>query len=183
MKKKSPIAGFLCVVALFLMVARCPGQGTFLFWTFVPGEVNAQVLDADGNPLFGTGYMAQLYGGQTQDSLTPALIWSSSQTLPPTSITHVVLGQGGYIQEFTWARIQGVLESGLAWLQVRAWDARLGSTYEEVAGLGIGGYGESNLILSRAGDASIGLPPGRLVGLQSFSLLPVIPEPGGAALL
>lgn len=74
--------------------------------------------------------------------------------------------------------------AGWAWLQVRAWDARLGITYEEVAGLGIGGYGESPLFYQQGGNPFdlLGTPP-RLIGLQSFSLRPVVPEPSTWALL
>ena len=74
---------------------------------------------------------------------------------------------------------------GYAWLQVRAWDARLGGTYEEVMGLGIGGYGESPLFYARGNSpfADPPIPPAPLIGLQSFSLRPVVPEPGTWMLL
>ena len=72
--------------------------------------------------------------------------------------------------------------NGWAWLQVRAWDARLAMTYEEVSALGIGGYGESAVFYQQGGDPYdiLGIPP-RLIGLQSFSLR-AIPEPSAAAL-
>jgi hypothetical protein len=58
------------------------------------------------------------------------------------------------------------------WLQVRAWDARLGSTYDAVKALAIGGYGESNLFQKQGGNR-FGLPsqPEPLIGLQSFNLV------------
>jgi hypothetical protein len=67
---------------------------------------------------------------------------------------------------------------GWAWLQVRAWEARLGGTYEEVVALDRGGYGESPLFYAQGGDPFLALPglPGPLIGLQSFSLRPA-PEP------
>jgi hypothetical protein len=60
-------------------------------------------------------------------------------------------------------------------LLVRAWDSRLGETFEQVLELGIGGYGESDLFRVKVE------PPGarqihRLTGLESFSLLPMAPE-------
>jgi len=68
---------------------------------------------------------------------------------------------------------------------VRAWDAQLGTTYEAVAGLAIGGYGESPLFYAQGGVPLITPPslPGALIGLQSFSLRPVVPEPSTWALL
>ena len=74
---------------------------------------------------------------------------------------------------------------GFAWLQVRVWDTRLGATYEEVAGLGIGGYGESPLFYAQGRNPLSAPPdlPGPLIGLQSFSLRPVVPEPSTWALL
>ena len=74
---------------------------------------------------------------------------------------------------------------GYAWLQVRAWDAGLGATYEEVTALGIGGYGASPLFYAQGADPTALLPitSGPLIGLQSFSLLPVVPEPSTWALL
>jgi len=62
-------------------------------------------------------------------------------------------------------------------------DARLGATYEDVVGRGLGSYGESPLFYAQGGDPYNQFPiPGRLVGLQSFSLRPV-PEPSIWALL
>jgi hypothetical protein len=70
------------------------------------------------------------------------------------------------------------------WLQVRAWDTTLGATYEEVAARGIGGYGESPVFRAQGGVWG-GLPelPYPLIGLQSFQLRPIVPEPGTAVLL
>jgi hypothetical protein len=68
-------------------------------------------------------------------------------------------------------------------VQVRAWDARLAATYEEVVTLGIGGYGQSVLLHLTSGNLNVPTLPAPLVGLQSFSLLPVIPEPSTWALL
>ncbi len=60
----------------------------------------------------------------------------------------------------------------------------MGGTYEEVAALGLGGYGESPLFYAQGGTP-LGLPgpPGPLIGLESFSLRAVVPEPSTWALL
>jgi len=60
-------------------------------------------------------------------------------------------------------------------LQVRAWDARLGSTYEEVSARGIDGYGESPLFYAQGnGISPNGVLPAPLIGLRSFSLRPAL---------
>ena len=69
-------------------------------------------------------------------------------------------------------------------MQVKAWDARLGGSYEQVAALGIGGYGESNPFqLVTGGVGAPPSPPAYLLGIQSFSLLAEVPEPGAVVLL
>ncbi|MGW8180685.1 MAG: PEP-CTERM sorting domain-containing protein, partial [bacterium] len=70
-------------------------------------------------------------------------------------------------------------------LQVRAWDARLGDSYEEVEALGIGGYGESQPFFAQGGVPGQLLPdlPGELIGLQSFRLRAIVPEPSSGTLL
>ena len=99
---------------------------------------------------------------------------------------------GGQIGYFNYSGFQAgyvaiptVSCGGIAWLQVRAWDAGLGATYEEVVNLGLGGYGESNLFQKRGGIACgpTVSPPEPLIGLQSFALREVIPEPGSTLLL
>jgi hypothetical protein len=67
---------------------------------------------------------------------------------------------------------------------MRAWEARLGATYDEVVARGLGGYGESPVFYSQGGNPyDYKDPAAHLVGLQSFRLRPVIPEPSTWALL
>ena len=85
-------------------------------------------------------------------------------------------GEAGY---FSYGIVQITNVCGIdAWLQVRAWDARLGSSYEDVAGLGVGGYGQSALFQLHGSDTCLPNPPPALplIGLQSFSLVPE-PQP------
>ena len=65
--------------------------------------------------------------------------------------------------------IPAATPGGYAWLQVRAWDARLGATYEEVMALGIGGYGESPLFYAQGSNPFKTLPeaPAPFIGLGS----------------
>ena len=72
---------------------------------------------------------------------------------------------------------------GSAWLQVHAWDVCLGTTYEDGVALGIAGYGESPLFYTDGGDPTRLEAPGSLLGLQSFNLHPIIPEPSAVAFL
>jgi hypothetical protein len=148
------------------------GQGTFYFQnSYLQFGVDAPVFDAVGNRLEGPSYMAMLYGAATEDSLQPIV--------PAVSFLSGI--NAGYFGGGVRA-VNGVLPGQEAWLEVRAWDARLGSTYEAVVALGIGGYGQSSLFHAQSGGIGGGVPtlPAPLIGLQSFSL---VPEPSAVVLL
>ena len=168
-----------------LWLNSCFGQATYYFNNFVL-ELDAPVFNADGSRLFGTNYLAIVYGGPSVDSLTPALNGDGFGLLAPAPFTISLQGQTGYFAGPS-LRIASVPCGGPAWLQVRAWDARLGESYEEVAGLDLGGYGESNLFQARGGlphpCAMLPTQPEPLRGLQSFALREVIPEPSSTLLL
>jgi PEP-CTERM motif len=143
--------------------------------------IDAAVFDAQGARLEGTDFRAELYGGATADSLTPALTCEFSQRLILPFFTGP---SAGYFQSVEPVCVHAVAPRAYAWLQVRAWDARLGATYEDVAALGIGSYGESPLFYAQGHDPfrEPPEPAAPLIGLQSFSLRP-IPEPSTWALL
>jgi hypothetical protein len=155
-------------------------QATFGFFNYVASVgLDAPVFDSEGNRVFGTSYLAVLYGGPSVDSLQLATDGNSS--MDPQPIIRVINGQPGYFGQGGFVTIDNVPSGGYAWLQVRAWDARLGATYEEVARLGLGGYGESSLFYTYGGELiATGRPPQPLRGLESFSL---VPEPATWALL
>ena len=90
--------------------------------------VNAPVFDAEGLPLAGRNYLAELWGSATPDALLPLI---------------------------------------------------------DLVALGLGGYGESPLFYANGSDPTLALPepPAPLIGLQSFNLRAVIPEPSSALLL
>ena len=167
--------------ALTMLLACSPtfAQSTFIFSNGSAfGDVFAPVFDAQGVPLAGPAYLVELWGGPTPDSLSPALsLGSGTRAIVP-------FNSGGYFYGSSVALLTDV--SGYwAWVQVRAWQASLGPTYEEAVGRGLGGYGESPLLFAEGTSLSdlLGVP-GPLTGLQSFNLRPsVIPEPGTVGLL
>ena len=162
--------GVLSLLLSFEML----GQSWFELANKHSPSVDAPVFDAVGVALAGTNYLAELWGAATADSLTPLLVidQGNRRMIVPFVSNGYFLPTAGRLC------VLSVPPGGQAWLEVRAWDARLGGTYEEVARLGIGGYGESNIIRALAGNPDGGVPtlPGSLIGLQSFSLRP-IPEP------
>jgi hypothetical protein len=139
------------------------------------GDVDAPVFDAEGLPLSGTNYVAELWGSTTPDSLQPLLSYDTGQRTFP--FYHEASGQAtpGYIWGDTWMYPTNVPFGfvGHVWLQVRAWEKRLGSTYEGVAARGLGGYGESPLFYAPGSPGPFCDPPcigAPLIGLQSFKL-------------
>ena len=135
--------------------------------------VDAPVFDWNGNRLEGMNFLAMLYVGLTTNSL---------QGLP-TAAPFLTGIYAGYFYDLE-RTAPNIPVGSLSWVQVRAWDARLGQSYEDTVQSGLGGYGESNPFQVVAGGA--GVPPtlpAFLVGLQSFSLRPEIPEPSAVGLL
>ena len=173
-----------CTVGLsILLISSGTAQSTFKFQNLVAlGGINAPVFDANGNRLMGTNYAAELWGGISSESLSPMLDLDSHQRVILPFSTGLAAGYFFSTASMTLFEAPG---NSFAWAQVRAWDARLGGTYEGVAALGQGGYGVSPLVFARGGDPNGAnpSPPGYLTGLQSFSLLPVVPEPAAWVLL
>jgi hypothetical protein len=170
-----------CVALQLLLASSALAQSSFEFRNYHPSAgVNAPVYDSEGTPLSDSTYLAELWGGPTTDSLTPLadVSRSNAREIRPFIAGGYILGSSGFLS------VTSVFPGTSAWLQIRAWDTRLGPTYEAVAALGIGGYGNSPLFYAQGNDPFLALPePGApLIGLQSFSLLPVVPEPGTWAL-
>ncbi|HTH48675.1 MAG TPA: hypothetical protein VMB21_14275, partial [Candidatus Limnocylindria bacterium] len=167
MKLTAPLIGLaLITIATTAVQAQ---TSSFAFTNRGDGlTTTAPIYDSDGNLLAGTGYLAQLYVGKDADSLQPLLPVKSFLTgafagyLLPSVIQ--VNGLGDY-NPFAY--------------QIRAWDATLGSTYAEAAAQGRGGVGESNIAAETPGLSGTGASvPGPVIGLQSFSLSPlIVPEP------
>jgi len=171
-------AVFLCWIVCLMFVGRTSSAQSTFFFANKP--VNAPVFDAGGLLLAGTNYFVELYGNSTPSSLTPTLTWN---TLERVILSFFTGTNAGY---FATGRLMAVIDippGGSAWLQVRAWDARLGGTYEDAVALGLGGYGESPLFFADGGDPLRLEAGGLLIGLESFSLRPIVPEPSTSALL
>jgi hypothetical protein len=156
-------------------------QATYAFFNYESSvNLDAPVFDAQRNRLFGNNYVALLYGGPTMEDLQVAKEGDLITSMNPVPFLRIVNGQAGYFARSPEVTITTVPAGEFAWLQVRAWDNRLGSTYDEVARLGIGGFGASSLFQARGGDTMGVILPQPLLGLESFNL---VPEPGTWALL
>ncbi|MBI2946004.1 MAG: hypothetical protein HYY23_00020 [Verrucomicrobia bacterium] len=161
-----------CSLLSLLLTPSTQAQSTFTLQnrdSFSKPPVDAPVFDAFGIPLAGTNYLAELYGGAAPDALAPAADEEGKRLAAPFRTQ-------GYFFNFEGAFVRSVPPRAWAWLQLRAWDARLGTNYEQVVARGLGGYGESPLFYARGGSQiHLGPPPQPLVGLQSFRLRPVTP--------
>ena len=191
MKNVKSLLAIMVAATGVMWSQSCWGQGPSYVFSNLKLGLNAPVFDGDGNRLTGTNYVAMLYGGPAVDSLLPAWGEFVGFTMAPVPFTYMPLGQAGYFDSIVngvgYVQIGNVACIDIPWLQVRAWDARLGNSYEEVVDLDIGGYGESNFFQKRGGlpypCAMLPTPAERLLGLQSFALREVIPEPSATLLL
>ncbi|MCC6235320.1 MAG: immunoglobulin domain-containing protein, partial [Verrucomicrobiales bacterium] len=153
--KQFLFACFLCLAGL-----QALAQGTLNFVTKITGSLDAPVYDTDGTTrLSGTAFKAQLYAGPSESTLTPSGAAVSFRT-----------GAGaGYVDTTAGSTREaaGVAAGAQAYVQVRAWDASKGSTYEQALAAG-GKTGQSVTLRVTAGGGL--LPPANLVGLASFKL-------------
>jgi hypothetical protein len=127
-------------------------------------DVNAPVFDVDGvTMLSGGGYLAQLYAGPSSAALRPVgqpRVFSS--TVPGRILPIAVT-------------IPTVEAGSEAIVQVRAWQASKGASYEEARALG-GKFGRSPLLMIMTPPPPpIGYPV-NLAGLQSFRMKAGLPE-------
>lgn len=124
----------LCVAFNLLVCGHALGQATFAMLNDSPLDgVNAPIFDSQGIPLPGPRFVAELWGGSAADSLAPALDLdvSGGRLIVP-------IYSAGYFYSARSAYITSVAGGAYAWLQVRAWDTTLGSTYEAVVARGLG---------------------------------------------
>jgi hypothetical protein len=142
-------------------------QGQFNFGNRVTAAgIDAKVFMPGGAvALDGAAYLAQAYVGANEGSLAPV----------GTALPFRTGAAAGYITS-TGITVDGIAAGTSVLVQMRAWEAAKGATYEAaVAGGGI--YGSSASV-----TLSLSAPPAAptdMVGLTSFSL---VPEPSTMAL-
>ena len=142
------------------------GGGVFDFRNrnFFSGVTNidAPIFDLDGTTLLsGSQYLAQLYAGPSLDRLRPAGQPTPFQTG----------GNAGFFVPQT-ITLANVAPGDTAYMQVCAWDASYGTSYEQARATG-GRFGKSGVLEAAAGGGA--MPPQTLLGLQSFSLQAGLP--------
>lgn len=168
----------LLTAALGLACVSALAQGSLNFANAGVG-VNSPISDTPANAsarLAGAGFWAQLYWGAagTTDSTTLTAIGSAVNFLSGAQAGYFT---GGTI---TFPTVPGGTS---VVVQVRAWDAASGSSFETAwaSNRPTGRAGWSNLVT--VGLTQPPTTPPNIVGLQSFALQPVpVPEPGTFAL-
>ncbi len=158
----------LLVLGVWFYASGALAQGLIEFSNWGPGS-DAPVYDVDGRtPLAGPAFSAQLYAAAPGSSLQPVGVPVPFQSSNP-----------GYFMGDVVA-VLGVPQGGTAVVQVVAWRASDGLTFEAADHPG-GHVGESSVITVRGLGGLLPPPssadPATLFGLQSFSLHVVVPEP------
>ncbi len=139
------------------------GQGTVFFSTRVTPLVDARIYDVDGTtPLAGTAFKAQIYAGPTEATLSPAGDPLNFRSDAGAGYVDTRTDPSGGVRI-----LNGVRPFQTAFVQVRAWDAAKGATYEAAQAAG-GRHGGSGTITVIAGGELV--VPANLVGLQGFHL-------------
>jgi hypothetical protein len=167
MKKLLLIAS--CIVASVGLVAQSTG-GSINFLTKVTAAgIDAKVTDAAGATVINTsGYLAQLYAGANEASLAPV----------GTAINFLSSGylNGGKV-------LTPLAQGSSAAVQLRAWTASAGSSYEAASTVSTAQIGKSGVLTLTLGGDQLSPPavPVNLVGLTSFQLK-LVPEPSTLAL-
>lgn len=151
--------------AILKAAAVVDGGGVIEFANRFPTNITwntARILDVDGiTPLSGSQYVAQLYAG------------SALQLLRPVGNPQPFLSglQAGYLKPVVLA-LPGVPPHAEAVVQVRAWDAARGVSYEEARALG-GKFGKSQVFTAQTGLTNA---PGYLTNLTAFTLQSGLPR-------
>ncbi len=152
----------------FVLTSSVSGQGTLRFANFGDGWT-APIYDVDGmTPLTGSGFLVQLYAATPGSSLQPIGL--------PVPFSDTSPGYFGPVG----VSVPVVPAYGTATVQIVAWRASDGPTFPEANRPGAH-IGESSVFnvgpLSWLGPPPPTFPPPSLIGLQSFSLHVVVPEP------
>ncbi len=156
----------IVAAAVGLVAVGALAQGQFNFGNRVTvAGIDAKVFKPDGvTPLAGADYWAQAYVGTSLDSLAP--VGSPVNFRTGTA--------AGYISSTI---VTTPFPGGTTvWVEMRAWEAAGGNTYEAAIAAGKL-FGKSDPIQLTVAEAP-NTPPD-MVGLRSFSL---VPEPSTLAL-
>ncbi len=131
------------------------------FWSGVT-NLNAPIFDVDGvTGLAGSHYVAQLYAGPSLDKLRAA-----GQPTPFQTGFYA----GYFVPQIL--TLANVPPGNDVVMEVCAWDASYGTSYEQARANG-GKFGKSGVLHTAAGGGD--QPPQTLQGLQSFSLQAGLP--------
>jgi hypothetical protein len=169
----------IAIVASVLAAVSGYAQGTLDFRNFVAGSVDAPVfvvLDGGGTAKAeGAGFLAQLYAGPSEAALAPI-----GAAVPFRTGT----GAGYWNPAPSAARTVDTVAAGAeATVKVVAWNTAVGATWDAAKAANLGGIGESTVFKVKTGGS--GEPPSlpaNLVGLTSFNISAVVPEPSIVAL-
>lgn len=157
----------IVAAAVSLVAIGALAQGQISVGNRVTGKVDAPITDDKGVKLDGAAYLAQAYVGKTADSLAPV----------GAALPFRTGAAAGYITT-TAVTVAGAPDGTALFVQLRAWEAAGGASYEAAYGAGkLAGF--SNTIQMTSAEAPN--LPASMVGLQSFALA-AIPEPSTLAL-
>lgn len=168
----------LTIAACLAIAATAMGQGTVNFANRVTtAGINAPIYMPDGTTPAGSSIVAQLWAGTSADSLSPV---GAAVTLINSGGNPTGFFVGGSRE------IPGITPAGgAAFVQVRAWEATY-SDYATAAATPNALVGQSAVLNLAATGNPTASPPGlpvNMLGLTSFNLTTVIPEPATLALL
>jgi len=137
-------------------------------------EADRLVRDMVGNPLIGTNYFAQLYYGNSADSLRPVTSAPARFRLPGTANPGTWLGGNRTLQGFSFG--------DAPILQVRVWDSTVGGNWEEAESTGFGDtqHGISATFPYQIPPAGCTSPDCFLI--ENFRGFSLVPEPSVMAL-
>ena len=165
----------LVLTSILALSGSALGQGTVNFVNFGAG-LDGRVSTAAGM-MAGSDYWGQLWAGPTADSMAAVGV--------PVAFRNTSAGAPSGIVNGGSVTIDSIAAGGAAFVQLRAWAAASGSSWDEAVSQAVYEAGQSGTInLPNTGNPNAAPPglPVALTGLQPFQL-EVIPEPSTWALL
>lgn len=143
--------------AAVLNVSSSEVNGGLIYFSNRSFDVDAPVTDDRGLRVTGPEFLAQLWGAAPGQPLAPV----------GAAIPFGTAENAGYFSDIVSRVIPGILPGQVAQVEVRGWDPRAGTTYEQAAENG-GLHGAQALSVILGGG---NLPPASLLGMQPFSLV------------